>query len=873
MGTQNNLVAKAVRYALATGMAATFVAAPAFAADEKKNDDEKIVITGSRIKRVDVEGPSPITVIDRADIDASGDNSVADVLRQSTFNSFGSFRERSGVAGGAVGNAAVSLRGLGSSRTLILIDGKRAPSSPAFGGGGAQNLNLIPIAAVERIEVLRDGASAIYGSDAVAGVINIILRKDFDGLVMSVTAERPTQEGADASAFSLSGGVTSGKGNITYVLDHFERKELLNADRSFTNQGFSSFGFPGSFWAYDHATGTYQGLFHDDRCPTNLGDSSEFPNSFINGGNGCGFNYAATSANSAALARDTLFVSSNYELSDNLTFTSRTTITRTDGQGRYAAAPAVTAQFPTMAFDNPLNPMPGSDLTIAFRNVPGGTRDTHTVDTLIDVLVGIEGANDWMGGTDWSVSVHHSRAHVTDISTGLGFTSALQAAINDESFDIFGVRGDSLETVFDVAKTFGHTGLNEGQTVTYTLDGDIAFQLFEMPSGSVPLVLGFEYEDLNFFTENDPQSNSGNVFGTAGGDNVKNGRYRKSLYAEVVVPILENLEADIAVRYDDYSDFGDTVNPKISLGYRPTDSILLRASYGTGFRAPTMTQLHGNQSQSFNSAIDHYGCSIGVSSCSSTQYQNLSGGNADLGAETSDSLTLGVVFSPLQDLTLSVDYYDIELDGSIGVPGIQSILNNDRDSHTAGGSGDPRVIRSGTGKIIVINRQNSNLDSLKTSGFDFDVEYKLDAGNVGEFNFGAVVSYVDKFDSIDEEGAQGVGVGEFFASGAAQPEYRVNFNTGWTRGDWAANMQVQYIPSTDNLNAEGETIDKLASWTTVDLQVVYNTPWNGKLSVGARNITNEDPPINTTTLDSPFYAQSLHDIFGRVPYIRYEQSF
>ena len=884
MGTQNNLVAKAVRYALATGMAATFVATPAFAADE---EDDKIVITGSRIKRVDVEGPSPITVIDREAIEASGDSSVADVLRQSTFNSFGSFRERSGVGNGATGNAGISLRGLGSDRTLVLIDGKRAPSSPSSGGAGSANLNLIPIAAVERIEILRDGASAIYGSDAVAGVINIILRDDFDGLVLSVGAERPSQEGADAASFSLTGGVTSGKGNITYVLDHFERKELLNADRDFTSVGLSSFGFPGTF--------RVDGNWHaDSRCPASLGSSTDFPNSQPLGPF-CGFNYAATSASQAAIERDTLFLNSNYELSDNITFLTRTTISRSRGQGRYAPAPDTSSLNPPgsrlhMDADNALNPTANNpdfagaqDITaIRFRNVPGGTRDTNSIDTSIDVLVGLEGANDWMGGTDWNISAHHARSHNETVSTGFAFQSAMQAAIDNETFDIFGVRGDSLDTVNAVAATFAHQAVFQAETVTYTLDGDISFELFEMAAGSVPIVLGFEYEDLNFFQISDPQTAAGNVVGTSGGDNVDAGRNRTSLYGEIIIPVLDNLELDIAVRYDDYSDFGDTVNPKISLGYRPTDTLLLRASYGEGFRAPTMTQLFGTQSQGFIGAVDTYGCSIGVPlACTATQYQSLAGGNPELDAETSESITAGIVFSPFENFSISLDYYDIELTdriGNVGVATIMEIENNLRQA-SGGTVGDPRVSRDATGQLLSISRTVSNVDSLETSGYDLDVDYKLDAGNAGEFDFGLTVSFVEEFDQIDDiNGVVDVGVGEFFTSGAAQPDYRANFSATWNRGDLGVNLQLQYTPEVDFtdqgiIDGNGITDTTLDEWTTIDLQITYATPWNGKITVGARNITDEDPPLNTQVLSSPFHAATLHDVFGRVPYIKYEQSF
>ncbi|MDH3589360.1 MAG: TonB-dependent receptor plug domain-containing protein, partial [Gammaproteobacteria bacterium] len=180
---ERNPLRDAVHVALSASLAATATAVPAvFAADDVAEQDT-VTVTGSRIKRVDIETPLPVTTISRDDIDASGEISVAEVLRGSTFNSFGSFRQSSGSS--AQSQSTVSLRGLGSQRTLVLLDGRRIAGSPTFGAGSAQNLNTIPLAAVERIEVLRDGASAVYGSDAIGGVVNVILRKDFEGVHLS----------------------------------------------------------------------------------------------------------------------------------------------------------------------------------------------------------------------------------------------------------------------------------------------------------------------------------------------------------------------------------------------------------------------------------------------------------------------------------------------------------------------------------------------------------------------------------------------------------------------------------------------------------------------------------------------------------------
>ncbi|MCH7509541.1 MAG: TonB-dependent receptor plug domain-containing protein, partial [Proteobacteria bacterium] len=464
---ERNLIQDAVRYALVAGVAASFASIPsvAFAQDDEDVAEQGLIeVTGSRIKRVDVEGPSPVAIITRADIENSGDISVADVLRQSSYNQFGSFRQSSGNS--AQSQATISLRGLGATRTLVLLDGRRIAGSPSFGSGSAQNLNTIPIAAVERIEILRDGASAIYGADAVGGVVNIIMRKDYEGMQISAEVGRPTQSGGDENAYSIVGGITSGKGNITFALDHSDSEIIFNGDRSFSAVGLSVFGFPGSFIITNVPNPTagfpgvgFLGTFADPRCPNSLNTDPNFPNSQINTGNGtCNYNYAATAANEASLTRDTMFINGNYQVSEDVNFFARGTFSRTESFGRYAPAPQVGGSpfLPTMSALNPNNPTaPGAvstaglasnfplpfagatdlsqfdtdgdgipdvtgpfDLSIFYRNVPGGFRDGNVTTILYDYLIGFEGSSDLFGGLDWDTGFQYSRQTNNDLSSG-----------------------------------------------------------------------------------------------------------------------------------------------------------------------------------------------------------------------------------------------------------------------------------------------------------------------------------------------------------------------------------------------------------------------------------------------------------------------
>ncbi|MCH8219860.1 MAG: TonB-dependent receptor, partial [Proteobacteria bacterium] len=741
---ERNPIQDAVRYALTAGVAASFASIPsmAFAQDDEDIAEQGLIeVTGSRIKRVDVEGPSPVAVITRADIENSGKISVADVLRQSSYNQFGSFRQSSGFSS-AQSHASISLRGLGSQRTLVLLDGRRMAGSPGAGGGSVANLNVIPIAAVERIEILRDGASAIYGADAIGGVVNIIMRKDYEGLQISAEMGRPTQPGGDENAYSIVGGITSGKGNITFTLDHSDSEIIFNGDRSFSAVGLSSFGFPGSFFVTSGDIRVFDGtsiaIFPDARCPNSINTDPAAPNSQINTGNGlCNYNYAATSANEASLTRDTMFVNGNYQVDEDLNFFARGTFTRTESFGRYAPAPIVGGSpfQATMSAANANNPTaPGAylfgnfasnypvpctlqtdgstacvdlsqidtdgdgtadfvgpfDLSIFYRNVPGGFRDGNFTNTLYDYLIGFEGSSDMFGGLDWEVGFQYSKASNDALSSGLAFRSGLQSVLDDETFDVFDVQGNGTDAT--VAASFGHTGFNHEIHRVTGGDFTATWDAFQMSAGPVPVAVGMEYRDEKFSQDFDAQQNAGNVDGSAGGADVAGARTVLAVYAETALPITEDLEVVLAGRFDSYNDFGTTVNPKISVGYRPFDTLLLRASYGEGFRAPSMLELYSSPAQSFPAAIDSVRCAatpeggadgrllpgVTVSSghpCLTTQYQTATGGNAALDAEQSKNLNVGFVFSPIDDLSISLDYYHIDMTDQIGTLPLQSILD------------------------------------------------------------------------------------------------------------------------------------------------------------------------------------------------------
>jgi iron complex outermembrane receptor protein len=907
---QNTLGAGAViSMALASGVA--------FAQDEADEEGvelDRVQVTGSRIKRVDIEGSTPVTVISREDIDFSGDSTVAELLRSSTFNSFGSFRDQSGFGNGFSGASFVSLRGLGSQRTLVLMDGRRLSAFPG-GGSDSVDLNMIPIDMIERIEILRDGASAIYGSDAIAGVINIITRKDLDGAILTIQAENPEEKGGEGQRYSVAGGISSDRGNVTFSIEHFERDMIFDRDVEFTANAvaptvdnISSYGFPGSIQIL---SGPSAGAnYPDPRCPSNVGESDQFPNSYKwdfggfvagstgDGGSGsdrarCGYNFAADTILIPRVERNSGLIHARFDVTPTTQFVSRALFAMNESESRFAGAP-VTAPFPIYGADNPNNPVYAlinagidglseddvGDALLFMRTVPNGTREGHQSFYEAAMYAGFVGTADLFGGMDWDIGFEYVRNNTKAETRNLANKIEIQNAIDDGSLDYFNVQDLPFEewrdNTFSTLQAFNHTGTFQANTSVIIVDGSVSWDLFQMNNGPVPLVIGFQYYDMTFDQLNDPESNRLIIAGTSGGDNIDGvGRDVSSIYAETVIPIFSSLELNLAVRYDDYSDFGGTTNPKASIAWRPIDSLLLRASYGTGFRAPNMQELYGNVSESFPPAVDLVGCANGVAPCSSTQYRAFFGGNPDLDAEKSDSWTLGAVWNATDDLSFELSYYNIQFEDQISTLSLQRMFQLEQDGFAN------TVNRNPDGTVNFVQLTQLNLSGVETDGIDFSAQYGLNTDNAGLFNFKFELSYVLNW---DQELVPGDG---FFSILDAHgvPEYRANFTANWTLGNFQVGWVSNYIPANGAADATcypsfgdapctgDEFLIKNDSWLTHDLQVAYNLPWNAEIAIGARNIFDEDPPLNGPWYGWAPFDKYLYDGQGRITYLRYKQNF
>lgn len=880
------LAARAVRASLITMGSASVLLSGITIAAEENTKVERIEVTGSRIKQVDMETVSPVTVINAADIAMTGEKTVADVLNNSAINSFGSWRGVSGYGSGASSTSSVNLRGLGSSATLVLLDGRRMPGTSSSSGSVADT-SSIPMAIVERIEILRDGASAVYGSDAVAGVINIITKKEFDGLQLDYSTEQPSVEGGDANRLSIATGYNTDKGNITLTYEYYDTKAVMDRD----------------IWNMDDPSyATYSGLSSVPNGKYGTGNGSWYSNSDIcdqtentvdktdgNNNGRCLYDSGRVTKLFGDQTRNSFLSNFTYEITDGIQFRGRASASLAETETRYAGTP-VSTNYPVMSADNKFNPV-GEDMTLYMRSAQIGERDTLTETNNVDILGGFIGTLDLGNGIDWELNAQHSRSTTNSFNYNLINDEIVQQGIDSEQYDIFNTTGMSYEQwnqqMTELYRKAAHTGVYQGKFESTQIDGLASTLLVDNGDVSVAMVGGLEYEMIKFKQTSDPESASGIISGGSGGDDVDATRDRSAAYLEFQVGLPANVELSAAVRYERYEQEGsltgaqgqvvnsstfDAVVPKFGISWRPVDSLLLRASYGDSFRAPNMGEMFSSQSLSFEKAVDSLWCNEpgnvdAVYCATSNQHKTWYGGNPDLEAEEGNSLTLGGVWNATDNWNIELSYFSIAYENKIESISVNDIL---RDEIKNGSS--PYVHRSADGKIEYIEAGVRNLATVETSGIDFVTAYNLETG-IGDFNFRLDLTHVLDFKKQDNAESEMID----YAGLTDSPDWRGNFATSWKYDDFSAAWTVVYIgrQSADYYNQLEETdvyVD-YSNYFKHNIQFAYNHAYNGSITVGVNNVFDADAPNFYTYADYRDVNVGLYDVLGRTYYLRINQKF
>ena len=832
---------------------------------------QRVEVTGSRIKQVNVEEAQSVISIDREMIERAGVTNLSDLLRKLPQNGAGSYSETF-TNSFAPGAAGVSLRGLGQNRTLVLVNGRRFPNY-----GFSQNitvafvdLNSIPLAAVERVEVLKDGASAIYGADAVAGVVNIILRSDYSGAEFS--GRYGGADGLFDRSFSLASGSVNEKSSLMFVVDYFYRSSLMSKERSYSRSadqrprgGFdirSSYGNPGSFFLDSDADGSFDTQVVDPACP---------PQSIRSTGSGqtCAFNFNPYSTLIPETERMGGVISWKREITPSVHAFADVVARHVETSQQMAPTPIT--YRPLVPSDHPANPF-GQDAALAYRTTEAGARRSEIETDLLRTVFGFSGFINTGLGWDWEVAYLFGRSHTTDKGVGgYIFQDQFSDALISAAFNPFGGATNDA----GVLNGFSARTSREAESEIYGGDGVISGSLFNLPTGPVGLALGGEYRKETLEDRPDSLSEQNLIVGS-GGSRSSGSRDMLAGYAEVSVPVHSTLELQLAVRAEDYSDFGDTASPKVGLRFQPIPSVMLRATYSESFRAPSLSEAYLGQSLAYDTLRDGARCDVtgADEDCGATQYDIVSGGNPDIQPEESEAFTIGLFWQPLDDLTLAFDYWNYAITDSItsDSQGILDEFGTDPNFVKRYAPSFEDVKLGIPGQIDTVYDFYFNSGGEKTQGIDLSGSYRLPLESWGQWRVQVNLTRVLEYEMQVQDGDPYEDMlGKRTPLGGSRPEWKGSAALMWDKGVWGASLIARYVDEFDDVEYVSRSV---ASFTTFDAQVQYRLGrTNTVFNIGVDNMFDKDPPFSADQDFDQGYDWSVHDATGRLWYIGLQQSF
>tara|TARA_B100001027_G_scaffold144386_1_gene100702 strand:+ start:804 stop:3503 length:2700 start_codon:yes stop_codon:yes gene_type:complete len=864
------------------------------AQDESEEDVEEVVVTGSRIATSEFTGAQPVIVIDAEDIAASGELGIQEVLRELPINIAGSFFERSGS--GSRSQSNLSLRALGSGRTLVLIDGRRIPSSPKSGGEAA-NINTLPTAAVERIEILADGASAVYGSDAIGGVVNVITKKGFDGMILSGKVGDPDLPGGEEESFSIVGGITGEDSNITWTYEHSQRDIVYLTDRDYnagraptSDDWYTGFSISTFAWNYilnedDPANGLVAGQWlpaaeclGDDRFVGGgktyyLGDGPEggLDKLYL-----CSFDYTKIMAQAAGKKNDFFTINYDKQINDDMSAYFQAVVSRQETFGRYAPPAAFINPYPAgLATARIPAQADGTPERIVTINVPTqlrkrfieiGPRAGQDTDYTGNIVLGFTG--EVMDDYTWNLSMQwHIADYITNNCCYLQKPEYTEAATGFKDDGFFTVNGTKYYSLFDpevVAYYTSSPGVkaeSQFRSLEYTFGG---------PLNVIPntdFIIGVQDAEYQYLNTYDKQSEIGNVGGSAGNSDGSSREYTAYFY-ESKTGIMDGAgEIDVAVRYDDYSDFGTNTSYTVKGIYEIMEGLTVRASVGTGFRAPGLGDLVANTSFSADYHTDYFKCNelgIARADCNEEQVNTYISANPNLGPEESESTNIGIIYE-WGNNQLAVDFFETEIDGIITAVTVQDII----DASVLGASYSNQLtsqgafcVRSGTQSGAPLSecfRGPINGNMTNTAGTDIKYSGLIETG-VGDFDINLNMVVMDESES--EAFFNGPRVN--FVGLQSIPEFRYILTVGHglqSVPNLYVSAQYEYIDEVaDTTDADYNATSMVDEMAMVNLRAAYTVPGmeNLTVSLSVRNVTKEDPPLS----QSGTYNRLLHTDMG-----------
>lgn len=855
---------------LAFGGSVALAALPALA-----QDAQRIEITGSAIKRIDAEAALPVQVIKREEIERSGVTSVVELMNKLAVVQ-GDVAEADTIGGGGGGLSVVSLHNLGGDRTLVLLNGKRLIGE----AGGAVDLNMIPLSIIERVEVLTDGASALYGSDAVAGVVNFITKRNSREGNITLSASKPQKSGGEEYNAYISkgfGDLESDGFNATFGLSVDKRKALRATQRSFSKTGIIDLTYEGK--RYEWFNGSASGI------PGNVLVSGELRNAYLveNGvcppmhvqdGPTCVFDYASTVEAFPDRDRTNLFGSFQKKLGSDHTLSLDVLLGKTKSSGKIAPPPGQVLVDPAGPFGNYLS-MVGytgtKPATVYYRAYDLGNRDTEYERDTRAVWLGLDGM---LGGWDYSLTLGHQRSKMDESNTGYPYGRAFGALLRSGIWNPFVLPGNQSQAALDAASQIMVTGIYDSETSKMTtLDARASRDLFKLGGGNAALAIGASYiEDK---VSSSPSLTAQGLGGPNGDDSrfgdaqaaVPYSATRKAMgvFAEMVMPFTKQFELTAGLRYDDYRHIDSAVNGKLSFRYQPTTSLLVRGSVGTGFRAPTLRQLY-RPLQDFGVTAKPYACSAEMAqmaaslgaNCqpSSLQYNIFTGGNEKLKPEESKQATIGFRLEPSPTFSFGADLWWVGIDKTFGSVDENEAFDNVYKYpdlwlvYTDPVSGQ---------KLLAYNASTTNLGKSFSTGIDFDVTGNFATG-WGRLTSNLRLTYMirDTFQLVPGQEYYTTIADNNPAIGSQTFRWKGTLANTLAYGAWAhtvnLNFQSGYKDFPGEVYGKDENGDyngddreirlKISDFYTIDWQSEYHVNKALKLSFGIKNLFNKKPPLS-----------------------------
>jgi len=882
---------KAIPFALSLLTANLLVANTALAQDDNKNLEE-VVITGSYIKGSGTDEATPVDVLDSDYIQKQGALTIGELTQKLAVNSGAENNPDSFTAGGTQGTSNVNLRGLGLTSTLVLVNGKRQTIAGAVANDGSVFVDTatIPMAALERVEILKEGATATYGSDAVAGVVNFILRDDFEGLEVSVGHQKA--ESSDQTTDDVSVLAGFGIGDNTNVIlsgSFMQQDPMSSAERSYTtinavstlgrsflNLGGLAPGLP----VFIEGTGDYAGTYGpgetipDANCEANGGI---YGAAFIPslGGQKCGFLYGPRFNLVNEEERTNVYAAITHDMDNGVTVRGELGFAKNEVLDNPQSPSYPALNFPTIAPGQAGSPFNGF---VRWYGRPLGAeapsplapRNSEFLRASLDVSGSLDD-----GEWDWNASVTYSEndregwqpdtiaSRLTDALAGQG------GASGTESFNIFDPSQNSQSLIdYISAQTYTNT-ITDLTVADLVVSGPL-----EIASGrTINVAYGAQFRNEGFQTlrndistqQIDPQTGTlqdVDLIFLGGGTEPSASRDSFAAFAEANIPITDSLEMSVAARYEALES-DSSLDPKLALRWQVTDELVVRGSMSTAFREASLVQQF-NRGTSLQGLVDPLGGGGALF------IRVLTEGDTNLKPETSTNTNLGVVWTPSDNFNMRLDWWQFDYEDVITIENAQGKLSADPNG--------PDIRRNDSGQLQGVSTNFINAATVETDGVDVSADWNIPAGDMGDFGVQLAYSHFLSYEIPDGNGGVTDVVGSFNHDNfvRSMPQKKWNLTADWERGNHSAAMVVYYVDSYKTGRAVPASAQALgfnsgiSNWRTMDLSYNYNFNLGDTQAVftlGGKNVFDKEAPRVYDAANFS-YDPKHHDPRGRMFFAR-----